>query len=126
MLRLHKLFQDGPKSAGSHRDVLLHGAGEMLGGLAQALGGQPRLSSEQTEPLPFATSDWQPMTGLSVAQLKCALRGVAFALGALFPLKASGAVDQATFQELRSAINQLQTGIYAELTQLRQRRAGES
>jgi hypothetical protein len=60
-----------------------------------------------------------------VVQLKRALRGAAFALGALFPLKASGALDQAAFQELHAAIDRLQTGINAELIRLRQRRAGE-
>ncbi len=71
MLRLHKLFGSGPRAADSHQEVLLHGAGEILGGLAQAL----------------EADDSQKMVGLPVVQLKRALRGAAFALGALFPLR---------------------------------------
>ncbi len=125
MLRLHGLLKDGTNAAGSHQDVLLHAAGEIVGGLAQALGGRPQFSPHETEPLSREASDWQPMSGLSVVQLKRALRGAAFALGALLPLKASGALDQAAFQELHAALHRLQNGIYAELSRLRQRREGE-
>jgi hypothetical protein len=126
MLRLHGLFKDGTESAGSHQEVLLYGAGEIVGGLVQALGREPPFSSDETESLPFAAPEWGPMSGLSIVQLKRAMRGAAFALGALFPLKAGGALDEAAFQELHAAIDHLQTGIYTELARLRQRRAGES
>jgi hypothetical protein len=126
MMQLHRLFKDETKPTCSHQDVLLHGAGEISGGLAQALGVRPRFASDETENLPFAEADGLFMSGLSVVQLKRALRGAAFALGALFPLKASGALDQAAFRELQATIDQLQTGIYAELTRLRQRRAGDT
>ena len=53
---------------------LLDAAGEMLGGLAQALG----------------SPDCEPPSGLPLVQLKRALRGAAFAFGMLFPLRADG------------------------------------
>jgi hypothetical protein len=37
MLRLNTLLTTRPEAIGSHQDVLLHGAGEMMGGLAQAV-----------------------------------------------------------------------------------------
>jgi hypothetical protein len=125
MLRLHKLLASGTQSPNSHRDVLLHGAGEILGGLAQAIGGLSQFSSDENGTVPFPESDLQPASGLSLVQLKRALRGAAFALGALFPLRADGTLDQAAFTELHAAIQGLQTDIFAELRRLRQRRADE-
>jgi hypothetical protein len=104
MLRLHKMFSSRTTAAKSHQDLLLHAAGEMLGGLAQSLG----------------TDDSQPAPGLSVVQLKRALRGAAFSLGALFPLRAVGTPDETAFNELRETIQCLQTDMYAELSRLRQ------
>ena len=80
IMRLHKLLGSGREErrqtdkteSGSHESVLLHGAGEIMGGLAQALG---------------AVSEFEPILGLSVVQLKRAIRGAAFAQGALFPLR---------------------------------------
>jgi len=112
MLRLHKLLtsrKKGTKASGRHQDALLHGAGDMMGGLAQALG----------------SDDWQPLSGLSVVQLKRALRGAAFALGALFPLRTDGTLDEPAFKELRNTIQGLQADMYAELSRLRQRREDE-
>jgi hypothetical protein len=131
MLRLHKLLGSETEAAGSHPDILLQGAGDMLGGLAQALGGPSQFSSDgaPTEgwsgTVPFSESDFQPAPGLSVVQLKRALRGAAFALGALFPLRANGALDQAAFDELHNTIRDLQTDVFAELSRLRQRREDE-
>jgi len=132
MLRLHKLLGSETEAADSHQDILLHGAGDMLGGLAQALGGLSQFSSDgaPTEgwsgTVSFPVSDFQPAPGLSVVQLKRALRGAAFALGALFPLRANGALEQAAFDELHNTIQQLQTDVFAELSRLRQRREDES
>ena len=131
MLRLHKLLGSETEAAGSHPDILLQGAGDMLGGLAQALGEPFQFSSDgaPTEgwsgTVPFSVSDFQPLPGLSVVQLKRALRGAAFALGALFPLRANGALDQAAFDELHHTIQDLQTDVFAELSRLRQRRDSE-
>jgi hypothetical protein len=113
ILRLYKLLDPGRKekdcsaaeTAGSHASVLMHGAGEMMGGLAQSLGSE----------------DFEPPLGLSLVQLKRALRGAAFALGALYPLEANGTIDKAAASELRETIEGLQTDIYAILSRLRQR-----
>ena len=113
MLRLHGLLGSGKEGkpgsegtvAGSHESVLLHGAGEIMGGLAQA----------------FSSDDFEPLVGLSVVQLKRALRGAAFAMGALHPLRTSGTLDKAAFDEIHDTIEALQTDIYAELARLRQR-----
>ena len=109
MLRLRELLGTGAEAAGSHLDVLLGGAGDMMGGLAQALG----------------SDDFRPLSGLSMVQLKRALRGAAFALGALFPLRTDGTLDEPAFNELRQTIQTLQTEIFAELCRIRQRHAGE-
>jgi hypothetical protein len=114
MLRLHEVLGSGKEgkpgsegaTAGSHASVLLHGAGEIMGGLAQALEG---------------VADFEPPLGLSVVQLKRALRGAAFALGGLYPLRASGTLDKASFDDLHETVESLQTDIYAELVRLRQR-----
>ena len=108
MLRLGGQFKCGAEAANSYRNVLLHGAGEIMGGLAQALGQLPPSlpnlglsgsSSDENGPSPYA--DLPPFSGLAVVQLKRALRGAAFALGALYPLRMSEALDQAAYDELR-------------------------
>lgn len=104
MLRLNTLVGSGPDTVGGHRDVLMHGVAEIMGGLAQALG----------------SSDWRPLRGLSVVQLKRAMRGAAFAQGALFPLRTDETLDKATFEELHETLDSLQTDIFAELNRLRQ------
>lgn len=106
VLRLGKLFGAGPDVVGGHSDVLMHGAAEMMGGLAQAIG----------------SGDRQPLLGLSVVQLKRAMRGAAFAQGSLFPLRTDGTLDKATFEELHETIDGFQTDIFAELSRLRQQR----
>ncbi len=129
LLRLHKLFGDDikeeTKSAGGHLDVLFHGACETGGGLAQALGDLPPASCDESDRIPFPSSDDEAAFGLAVVQLKRALRGIAFALGALFSLRAAKAFDDATFDELHATFEQLQSDVYAELARCRQRHAGE-
>lgn len=86
-------------------DALLQGAADIVGGLAQAL---------DVEDCPI---DY----GLSIVQLKRALRGAAYALGSLTPLRSDGLLDQSTFEELHKTLEALQTDIYAELTRYRER-----
>ncbi len=105
LMRLHQLFRN-ERDSRSSIGTLTQGAMEISGGLAQAL-------SFDDEDL-FAR-------GLEVVQLKRALRGAAFAIGALFPLRADALLDEATFKELRATLEGLQDNIYDEL---RQRRAG--
>jgi hypothetical protein len=126
MLRLHELLPTTKGAAGGHADVLMHGVGDMLGGLARALGGLSRLSSDESGTIPFLGAEGsQEFAGLSVVQLKRALRGAAFALGALFPLREGGALNKPAFEELHDTIENLQTDIFAELSRLRQRRDGD-
>jgi hypothetical protein len=88
---------------------LLGATGEMLGGLAQALGGP----------------NYEPLSGLALVQLKRALRGAAFALGMLFPLRADGQLSPDVFDQLSSTLKSLQDDIYAEVARLREAREPE-
>jgi hypothetical protein len=106
MLRLRTLLTRHAEAPASHQSILLRGAGDMMGGLAQALG----LHEPPT------------LSGLSIVQLKRALRGAAFASGSLYPLRADGTLDQQTFDELTDTISQIESGIYAELARLRSQR----
>jgi len=78
----------------------------MMGGLAQALGSR----------------HFEPLSGLSLVQLKRALRGAAFAIGMLFPLRAEGVLGAAEFDELIATLESLRNDIYAELSRLREAR----
>lgn len=103
-LKLYRLFESQPKTASSAIDTMLHGAGDITGGLAQALSSEPE----------------ELFRGLAIVQLKRALRGAAFAWGALFPLRADGTINKAVFDELRTTIEGIQAEIYAELRRLRE------
>jgi hypothetical protein len=105
LMRLHKLLPPETRSPDS-TGVLMHGALDISGGLAQALS--------------FPEGD-EFSAGLCVVQLKRSLRGAAFAQGALFPLRADGLIDEETFKELYATLNGLQSDIYDEL---RRRREG--
>jgi hypothetical protein len=110
---LHVVFREaGPKLASPLR-TLFQGAGDVMGGLAQALSGD-----EEDEGDPDAY-------GLRVTQLKRALRGVAFARGALFPLRPDVTAEQ--FDELYRRLGRLEQDIFQELSRLRSaHRADES
>ncbi len=103
MLRLYDLFKSFEGSRTSHIDILHYSAGEMMGGLAQALG----------------TRDMGLDFGLNVVQLKRTLRGAAFALGALISLRAEDILDDTVFAELRDTIKTLEADILDELRRLR-------
>jgi hypothetical protein len=103
MVRLHKLFEGVSGPQGGQVDMILGGAGEMMGGLAQAMSGR-RFESGR---------------GLALVQLKRALRGAAFARGALFPLRCEGLIHDDVFNELQSTINGMESEILAELSRLR-------
>ena len=106
LVRLHSLFGDaGLQSA---VQTLYQGAGDMLGGLAQAL------SDRDHAPESY---------GLRVWQLKRALRGAAFARGALFPLRSTLTAEQ--FDELFHTLQQMESDIVSELGNLRSERGGD-
>ena len=76
-----------------------------MGGLAQAMG----------------SDNWDPPFDLAVVQLKRALRGATFALGALLPLRAEGTIEQPVFEELCETLHALQADVAAELSRVRER-----
>ena len=102
--RLYDLAVAADERQNKNLRSLLGATGEMLGGLAQALG----------------SPDFEPPSGLSLVQLKRALRGAAFAFGMLFPLRADGFLSPAEFDELSVTLKSLQDDIYTELARLRE------
>ena len=107
--RLFDLAGAGEGRQNENFQRLLGAMGEMRGGLAQALGSR----------------DFEPLSGLSLVQLKRALRGAAFAVGMLFPLRADGVLSPAQFDDLMEAIKSLQDDIYGELARVREAREPE-
>ena len=105
---LHSLFRDqGPRLAPA-LGTLYQGAGDVMGGLAQAL------SHRDHDPEEY---------GLRVVQLKRALRGAAFARGALYPLRSTMSADQ--FDKLFGTLEQMETDIVSELARVRAERRGD-
>jgi hypothetical protein len=82
--------------------TLYRGAGDAMGGLAQALLGR---------------DDDAGNRGLRVIQLKRALRGAAFARGALFPLRPTLGAEQ--FDELYRTLEEIETETVSELGRVR-------
>jgi hypothetical protein len=108
MVRLKRAFANaGPEHEPALR-VLFQGAGDTMGGLAQALSGH------------HADEEGPEVYGLCVVQLKRALRGAAFARGALFPLRPLLAPEQ--FDELIGALRQMEKDVFQELARLRETR----
>jgi hypothetical protein len=107
---LHEIFRGADPRFASSLHTLFQGAGDTMGGLAQALSGR---------------EDGLDDYGLRVVQLKRALRGAAFARGALFPLRAAVTAEQ--FKELHRTLGQMEQDIFQELSRLRsEHQAGES
>ncbi len=102
MLRLHEVSKH-VTVRNSYLETLHGGAGEMMGGLAQALG--PHLDIIGA--------------GLSLVQLKRALRGAAFARGALIPLHQNKIFDETIFKELDGTMEQMEADIFHELDRVR-------
>jgi hypothetical protein len=102
MVRLATFLPDeDPRFAHSLR-TLYEGVGDAMGGLAQGL------SDPDDDALHF---------GLRIVQLKRALRGAAFARGALFPLRTAMSAEQ--FDELFRTLQQMETDIVSELGKVR-------
>jgi hypothetical protein len=109
LTELHTIFRDADARFAPELRTLFQGAGDAMGGLAQALSGR----EEEDDPDAF---------GLSITQLKRALRGAAFARGALFPLRA--ALTREQFDALYNALGQLEQDIFHEIGRLRSRQQG--
>jgi hypothetical protein len=108
-LRIFKLFENVPEGKSSHIGTLVNGVLEIGGGLAQAL------------------AKWDGeldglQRGLALVQLKRALRGAAFAKGALYPVRAESLLSQEDFESLHASLQQLEDGIVGELTRIRKER----
>ncbi len=112
LVLLHRLFRNADARFAASLRTLFQGAGDMMGGLAQAL------SRPDDEAAPDAY-------GLLVTQLKRALRGAAFARGALFPLRP--ALTPELFDELCRTVGQMEQDIFQEMSRLRSEHgAGDS
>ncbi len=83
--------------------TLYQGAADLCGGLAQALA--------------FSDNDVE-LDGLRLVQFKRALRGAAFARGAVYSLRSRLGSDR--IDELIRTIKQIETDIFAELAKMRQ------
>jgi hypothetical protein len=104
-LRLYHLLElDDRRNA--HLELLYRGLGDLAGGLVQALG----------------CEDWQPPPSLAVPQLKRALRGAAYAQGALFSLRAEEIASEEVFNELHGALKTLEDGTLDQLRRIREAR----
>ena len=108
LMRLDSLFDDADPRFAPSLHTLYQGAGDAMGGLAQALSHRDRDADDY---------------GLRVVQFKRALRGAAFARGALFPLRA--AVSSAEIDELFGALKQMESDIVSELGKLRSEHRGD-
>jgi hypothetical protein len=109
---LHTVFRGADPRFTSSVSTLFQGAGDTVGGLAQALS----RDDEDDDP---------DLYGLRVTQLKRALRGAAFARGALFSLRSAATAEQ--LEELHGTLRQLEEDIFQELGRLRaEHRKGEA
>ncbi len=99
---LHTVFRDADARFAASLRPLFQGAGDAMGGLAQALS---------------AHGDDADDYGLRVVQLKRGLRGVAFARGALLALRPAASAGQC--EELQHRLAELGQGIFQELTRVR-------
>jgi hypothetical protein len=110
--RLHEVFRAAGPQFSPSLHTLFQGAGDAMGGLVQAV---PRGEDE----------DDADTYGLRVTQLKRALRGAAFACGALYSLRSAATAEQ--FDELHGALRQLEKDIFQEIGRLRaEHRADEA
>ena len=105
---LHSLFRDMDLRLAPSLGLLYQGAGDAMGGLAQALSHREHDADDN---------------GLRIVQLKRALRGAAFARGALFPLRSTFSAEQ--FDELFRTLQQMETDIVSELGKVRFEHRGD-
>lgn len=105
-LRIFKLIEHDPPNQSSFLETLIRGIEDVGGGLAQALSSRPVELDGLTR-------------GLALVQLKRALRGVAFARGALYPLCDEAQIDSGVFEELSASLAQIEAGILEELNRIR-------
>ena len=113
LFTLHEAVKGVNQTAeGGYLDVAMQGLAEIGGGLAQAL--PVRLPGSDGD-------DDAASLGLSAVQLKRALRGAAFAHGALIGARQDKLIAEDVFQELIDGIKELQTSVLGELKSIRSR-----
>jgi hypothetical protein len=105
---MHTVFHNEDRQLAASLSTLFQGAGDAMGGLAQALSGRADDSGD---------------LGLRVVQLKRALRGAAFARGALFSLRPAVSAEQG--EEFQRRLDKLGQDILHELTRARSELRGE-
>jgi hypothetical protein len=103
-LQMHELFKDAPAGEQGAMHTLFQGAGDLCGGLAQAM--SPR-------------EDFIDDRGLRIVQLKRALRGAAFARGALYNVDKS-IVPMDVSKKLVTTLEEIEAEMFAELGRLRE------
>jgi hypothetical protein len=108
LTRLHKAFRGADPRHSASLSTLFQGAGDAMGGLAQAL------SMRGDDPDDY---------GLRIVQLKRALRGAAFARGALFPLRS--AIPAGQWDELMKITSNLEKDVFQELARVRSENGAE-
>jgi hypothetical protein len=108
LVRLDTLFGDHDPRLAPWYGTLYQGVGDTMGGLAQALSDRDHDFEDH---------------GLCIVQLKRALRGAAFARGALFPLRSTISAEQ--FDELFRVLQQMETDIVSELGKVRSAQQGD-
>jgi hypothetical protein len=69
--------------------------------------------------------DFESARGLNLTQFKRALRGAAFARGALVSLRYEGAIDDNVFDDLRGQLEQLEAEIVGRLDDLRRQKPAD-
>ena len=107
MVWIDKLSKSGADKPPSSIEQALRGAGDVIGGLAQAL------------PLPVTCDANDIRIGFSLVQLKRALRGAAFTQGALFLLRYDKVIDEQTFQQQSDELKSISKEIVELIRTLR-------
>ncbi len=87
---------------GDYASIASRGAMDITGGLAQATGGQLESRTGRA---------------LAITQLKRALKGQAFARGAIFALRVSDVVDAATSERLHNDLAEIRSSIHTLLAE---------
>lgn len=108
-MRFYELAKQNEKRSPNF-DLLMRSASEVTGGLAQVLPIAPAYETDDTE------------IGLGLVQLKRALRGAAFARGALFLLRADELVGDDDFRSSMDECDSISQQIVELLRTLRESR----
>lgn len=95
-------LQNADGSMSDYASIASRGAMDIVGGLAQATGGQLESRTGRA---------------LAITQLKRALKGHAFARGAIIALRVSDAVDEATSKRLHNDLAEIRISIHQLLTE---------